>query len=654
MTDLVIQRVVFPLDYGVSSLYYRMLGNPHPAAYCDPAPAGRRSIVLGRGASIDTNTYFNSFFEAYWRRHTTLTRLLLRVRLSGAGTIRLWRASTACGASEVGRVEFDGNNQTIEMEVPGPRAHYREFGTLFFEVVARSRCLTIASADWMAKDVEPKPVRLVAGYCTFDREAFILNNIRALAGDTDLADRLSQIVVVDQGTRKLKSHLDYGALPRQVASKVFLVEQANFGGSGGFTRCILEARRRHDATHFLLLDDDAIVEPESVFRTAAFFSLGKEEIALGGPMLDLLRPTEMYEAGGFVVPAAMGVNGRGRNLSLDVPQNVQALSDLQYSHYSAWWFFACPFSAVERVGLPLPLFIRGDDLEYGCRLMKAGIPTLTLPGLGVWHVPFYLKQRGWEDYYSHRNMLAAIALHFPVSRITLVCTFLRILLHRLLTLDYFKAWALCRGMDDYLAGPSILQENPERMHRQVLEVHRKLSAAALPKTNYLPTIPAPPVPGSPLRQLASLLGTLLWQLVHPTPGKHVNASGALKAKDEHWYALGKADVVAVDDPYCDAYLVLRRDRGKFLGLLARGLRSALRLLFTHGQTIRRWQTEAKQLSGTQFWYKYLGITIAETPEVGSVHDADVSPHFAPLGEICRQGATAGLSSSDERNLLSHT
>ena len=49
---------------------------------------------------------------------------------------------------------------------------------------------------------------------------------------------------------------------------------------------------------------------------------------------------------------------------------------------------------VEKVGLPLPVFIRGDDVEYGLRLYMRGVDTIVMPGIAVWHEPFYLKIGG--------------------------------------------------------------------------------------------------------------------------------------------------------------------------------------------------------------------------------------------------------------------
>ena len=94
---------------------------------------------------------------------------------------------------------------------------------------------------------------------------------------------------------------------------------------------------------------------------------------------------------------------------------------------------------------------------------------------------------------------------------------MRVLLHRLLTLDYLKAWALCEGIADYLAGPALLKENPDRNHRRVLAAHLALSPATLSATATLPATAAPFVPASWTGQLVALLGGLLWQLVRASP-----------------------------------------------------------------------------------------------------------------------------------------
>ena len=633
MAELVVQRVVFPLENSPSALYYRILSTHSSNCHTSSSQQDRRSFVLGPRERIDTNTYFNSFFETYWRQHTTLDSLVLRLRVSGSGTIRLLRMIAADEIREIASVDFEGENQLVTLAVPSPYTRSQSPATLFFELTSDSQAVTVSSGEWVAMDVEPAPVRLVAGYCTFHREAFILKNLTALASDSDLAKYLSAIVVVDQGEKKVKNHPDYRKLSAAVMSITSFVDQSNYGGAGGFTRCIIEAMAPNSATHVLLLDDDAVVEPESVFRTAAFFALAKESFAIGGPMLDLLKPTNMYEAGGFVHPRKMAVGRRGEDLSLDSPQNVFSLADEQQTHYNAWWFFACPVSVIKRCGLPLPLFIRCDDLEFGCRLMRAGIPTITVPGLAVWHLPFYVKTRSWTDYYSHRNMLVAIALHFDVSRVFLAITFLRILLHRLLSLDYFKAWALCEGIADYLSGPLLLQ-SPKSIHAKVLTNYRDLSEETVTDITSLRLAGMPAVPSSTAKQLCSALGGMLWQLIHRSPAKTSTPSLILEESDAHWHAMRKVDVVAIQDRHCSNYTILRRNRGKCIKFFTYGVWLTLRLLIQNGRVARRWRTGVKCMKHRSFWQKYLGITANESQGADWEHSQDsVTSECATRGDF---------------------
>ncbi len=49
---------------------------------------------------------------------------------------------------------------------------------------------------------------------------------------------------------------------------------------------------------------------------------------------------------------------------------------------------SCRSASVRRVGASLPLFIKWDDAEFGLRAAAAGVPTVTLPGAALWHMPW--------------------------------------------------------------------------------------------------------------------------------------------------------------------------------------------------------------------------------------------------------------------------
>jgi galactofuranosylgalactofuranosylrhamnosyl-N-acetylglucosaminyl-diphospho-decaprenol beta-1,5/1,6-galactofuranosyltransferase len=604
MADRVIQRLVFPDERPLDSLYYRV-HQPSGRGFLDfPAPS-RFSITLRRGSTLDTDTYFNSFFENYWRRFTHVRRLRLRLELTGAGSVLLFRRSLVTGFTLLERVEFDTGRPDVVLDIPEPNFHFRELGALHFRVHARSAEVRLRKADWVASDVMPEPVRLVAGYCTFNRETFLLNNVRTLVDDDDVADVLAKIVVVDQGTAKIRNHPAFAELGAIAKSKLWLVEQDNYGGSGGFTRSILEARSVPMATHVLLMDDDAIIEAESVFRAAAFLSLAREEIALGSPMLDLLRPVELYESGGSVVPHRLGVTTDVYRVPVHIPENLAPFLKIAYNHYNAWWFFAFPLRLVDRVGLPLPMFIRGDDVEFGCRLQRAGIPTVTVPGLGVWHEPFYLKVGSWQPYYDMRNILALTAVHFPLGRLHVVKTLLSRLVKLVLALNYSEAAIMCEAVDDFCAGPKILEADPITVHRKILELKKTLEPASVSCATCLPTFRPPAIPASRLRRKWHLVRCLARQFFHATPSSSAPPYLVIPDVQADWWSLSRIDVIAIENEYSEQLQVVRRSRELFRQTMWRGLTSAFRLYRNHDRVNHAWRASFGRLTSEAFWHQYL-------------------------------------------------
>ena len=367
MAERIIQRIVMPPRRGVGRLYCRFNRSP---AQDRPGPRrrSRRSLVLPRGRVLRTDTWFNAFFEAFWRQYTQLQQLTLRVRVSGSGVLRLYRRASEHTRSLLHEMSFSGRNRELSLEVSDISALADRMGLLFFEIKARSSRLVLHQAEWIAGEVVMPPARLVAAFCTFNRAPLLLRNINTLFSDPDVAEKLERIIVVDQGQEKVRDHPACAALMRNAADRLQIVEQDNSGGAGGFTRCLLEAQESTAGTHVLLMDDDAIVEPESILRAAAFLSLARSDVAIGGHMLDPSRPRELVEAGSRYRPEHLRIDEPIRR-RMDRAHDLTTFLEPQARHYNGWWFFAFPLSVLDRVGLPLPLFLRGDDLEFGCRLM---------------------------------------------------------------------------------------------------------------------------------------------------------------------------------------------------------------------------------------------------------------------------------------------
>src|SRR5579883_955664 len=600
MAERILQRIVMPPRRGLTPLYYRCAN-----ARMRPCVQDRSLMVLPHGTLLRTDTWFNAFFERHWREHTRLSRLALRVRYSGAGVMRLYRRTSEQAPILLREIDFSGRDRQLFADVPEVHSASERFGLLYFELEARSSPLVIHQAEWMDLEVVSRSVRLVAGFCTYNRASRLIRNLNSLLADSDVAVILDRIIVVDQGAEKVREHRAFAALARDAAGKLQLVEQENRGGAGGFTRCLLEARNLDTATHVLLMDDDIIPEPESVLRAAAFLSLARSEMAVGGHMLDRFRPRQLVESGSRYLPEQVRIDEPSRH-RVDRAEDLFPFLKPQPRNYNGWWFFAFPLSVLDRAGFPLPLFLRGDDVEFGCRLMRQGVPTVALPGVGVWHEPFERKGHSWHAFYELRNYLIVGALHFPIIRAATVARrFLSRVLDELLAYDYYEAWLLCEAAGAYLLGSEALRRPPLAVHHHLQRMGEKLALGELPRDD---------IEGAE-RSISTAIGpqaTRAWRwllvlrnLLLPSPSTETPPKRILPPNGEQWYDVAGADVVGLADATSAHLTVLRRSRGRFIWLLLRSLWTAIRLLVTHRRALGRWRADAGTLTTRAFWKEYL-------------------------------------------------
>ena len=84
---------------------------------------------------------------------------------------------------------------------------------------------------------------------------------------------------------------------------VHIFPNKNVGGSGGFTRGLIEClknQKTEEFTHVLLMDDDVMIQPESIFRTWRILTVLKPEFSdtyIGGAMLRLDKQWYQTESG---------------------------------------------------------------------------------------------------------------------------------------------------------------------------------------------------------------------------------------------------------------------------------------------------------------------------------------------------------------------
>ena len=605
---LLLQRFLVEAPLAKRSLYWRVKrqGLTVPRA----TTTGDGGLVIGEHTTVSFDSYFNAFFEATWRRNTTLSMLTLQLAIDGECDIRVYRRAMG---DKILLAERTTAGPTTEIHFGDEGLHFRQLGHLSLEVSTRDTPVHWRSGEWVCRATAKPPVGLALVFCTFNREQDIFRLLRELGGDACLIERLARVYVVNQG-RPFREERVEAAAPH-LGKKLRVLEQGNFGGAGGFTRGILACLEDPNVSHVALLDDDIELEPDCLLRMASFFQLAKSDFALGGQMLDAARPMRLYEAGAIISERHWAFQPQFLNLDLANPANLEPLGQPNAIHYNGWWCCGLPLALFREIGLPLPCFIRGDDVELGLRLHQQNIPTLSLAGIAVWHQPFYLKLGSWHLYYETRNMLITAALHQPLGRWAVVRRMMRHFLVHLLTFRYYSAALILQGVDDFLAGPAILRGSPQTVHAG-LERHRKsYPMAETPRERVLHD--QLDDRGRRLRGRASYLWVFAKLMIrHGCIPTRLAPPRRLPLERFNWPTMLGVEHVAVETWWDDALPTFYRSRESFRVLARQALGTLGRLYLKGPAAAKAWRKGLPELVSPGFWKRYLGLPQAHsTPRV---------------------------------------
>ena len=306
--------------------------------------------------------------------------------------------------------------------------------------------------------------------CTFKKEAYIKNTLATIFQDKLLETKDFQLFVIDNG--RTLDEADFRE------PKLKLVSNINAGGSGGFTRGLVEALEENVYSHFLLMDDDIELESECIYRLFSLYEYATADFAVAGGMLNLYKKHMLYEAGakynedsktrGFAPGSLTAANN---NLDLRTANSLNRLLMEEDIDYGGFWFFSFSKELVDKIKLPLPLFIKIDDVEFCLRIKDLGIKILAFPSIAVWHQPASAKNLNWETYYYTRNDLITYAIHFSLKYMDTVKHFTKVILQSLSRFDYNYVEMLIKSFEDYIKGPNFIKNSePEILHLNILKL----------------------------------------------------------------------------------------------------------------------------------------------------------------------------------------
>jgi len=585
--------------------------------------ATRTALQIGAESEVSFATYFNAFPASYWRRWSTLTSVVLRVELTGSARVDVYRSKATGARISVGGTEIisDGNAAAAaEFEVE--LAPFEDGGWIWFDITTDTKTI-VHSAAWYAPEPAPGRADITVGIPTFNRPEDCVNALKALTSDPLVDQVIGAVIVADQGTDKAADHPGFAEAAAALSGRLSVYNQPNLGGSGGYSRVMLEALRNTDCEQILFMDDDIRIEPDSILRALALNRFAKHPTLIGGQMLNLQEPSHLHVMGEVINRGNfMWTNAPYTEYDHDFakyPLDVENSKDdeegrSQLLHrridvdYNGWWMCMIPRRVAEELGQPLPLFIKWDDADYGLRAGEHGYPTVTMPGTAIWHMAWSDKDDAidWQAYFHLRNRLVVSALHWDAPVKGLIKSSMKATLKHLLCLEYSTVAIQNKAIDDFLAGPDHIFAILESALPDVRALRQQYpDAVVLPGATSLPAPSGRTKAHKPPAMLPvigiRLARGLIHQLRKADPAHHERPQLNVATQDARWFLLCNVDGVTVTTADGRGVVYRQRDRDKMFDLLKTSVRQHIRLARKYDHMRRVYREALPELSSPRKW-----------------------------------------------------
>ena len=429
-------------------------------------------------SKLEFNTWMNLFAAKKWFHYTEVRDLYLGIDIQGTFSIEVIGSNRNSAYDKIEeRVickEFVDNKDCIYLKVDNAGKYDAVYLILKYP---KNRPCKITSIGWYTETNPCRKNRLAIVTCTYKREDYIANTIKMfesyLEENQDLSDRMHLFVVDNGKTLDESSSYKY----------THVYHNMNAGGAGGFGRGLIEAcKSDKEYTRCLFMDDDVEIMPESFYRTLVLSDYLKDKYKnalINGAMLDLYNKKKFVE--NLAVQDGLWVHpyhGEANLYDYDAVLNVNNIpEDIFYNEYpktnGAWFYCSFSMDKYKTIdNLPLPIFIRGDDVEYGYR--HHGEVFIQLNGICIWHAPFYYRvNKVTDSYFLCRNMFIVNVLYTDGFENIYQKLYRERFNYAIDTYDYISAKLIIEAQKDILKGLRLFEENPETIMKRVNEIAKE-------------------------------------------------------------------------------------------------------------------------------------------------------------------------------------
>lgn len=310
-----------------------------------------------------------------------------------------------------------------------------------FQLQPLSQDAAIVSGAWYGSFSQWEDKKIGISITTFKRESYVTKNM-ALLKQFQQDHPWLYLQVVDNGS----------TLPEEQTDRFRLLHNPNFGGSGGFTRGLIEYVNAGNVDYVLLMDDDINIETSALERTHSLLCSLKNEFAqsfLAGAMLQMEKPVIQHENTAYWNKIISKVRGQNVNLGQidELCKNETIIN--HPNDYAGWWFCCIPVDRIKKIGYPLPTFIKSDDMEYGIR---NHYELIRMNGIGVWHEAFRKKMTPIIRFFSDRNSFILNHYAYGCNRSTFFIAVVGRLVKRIMKRDLAYINVLSIALEEYQKG----------------------------------------------------------------------------------------------------------------------------------------------------------------------------------------------------------
>ncbi len=625
----VLQHVVFPLDRDPDLL--PLYADPETWSVVDEQPVRvssrahlgnildrrRARIVAGRRVSL--GTYFNAFPASYWQHWTPVRDVRLTVRTTGRATLLVYRSNGQGARQRLETREVAGDaTSSFDLHLD----QYSDGGWIWFDVVADDSNAVLEGAEWTTEQDPLRTGGATLGITTYNKPDYCVATLGALADSPEALEFIDRILVIDQGTVNVEDEVAYPDVAGALGDKLRIIRQPNLGGSGGFARAMSETLDAGESGFVQLLDDDVRIEPESVRRSIVFGQYASVPTIVGAHMFDLLDRPKLHAWAEVVDEApfmwrTLNQERMPHDFSVANLRQTPELHARLDADYNGWWMCLIPVETLKAVGLSLPAFIKWDDAEYCLRAGEAGFPTVSVPGVALWHVSWLGKDDSldWQAYFHARNRIVAALLHSgqPEGG-TLLRHSRRVDLKHLMMMQYYPVTLRHRALRDVLSGPAHMRAGLATAMPSARKLAAEFPETVIHKDSGVPmrarrgrqvferkrTHEFDSPTGMRLRIFT--VRTLASHWLHkPRPENVAHPEVEFAKGDAHWWRIPQFDSALVSAADGSGKNVYTRDRAQYRRLLRDTVRLHRRLRREWSSLAKKYRAEAEQLSSQAAW-----------------------------------------------------